>query len=205
MRDRVRDGVLGFFKKRDGNAVTICCFLIIFWLCCSICDAGLIGYYPGNDKKGVVADIVGDPDLALLGKIETEGYNFTYEGAGADFDLIYSPVVDVTSGLNYTYSLVSLANKKNGDDIFMSGTVSYDGPLDVQYFTAKAGNGFNLYSWENDLDFQSWHTYNTCKELSHVSFYGGTASVPEPSSFFMLLGAAAVLLGYRTWKYGFEK
>lgn len=204
MRDKIREGVLGFFKKRDGNALTLICFLVIFWLVCSVCDAGLIGYYKGNDKKGVVAGIVDDPTLLTLGKIETDGYDFTYEGAGADFDLVYEPVSDVSSGWHYIYSLVSQANKKNGQDIFMSGSVSYDGPLDVQYFTAKAGNGFNLYSWENELDFQTWNTYNTCRELSHMTFYGNTASVPEPSSFFMLLGAVSVLLGYKTWKHGLE-
>ena len=74
IRDTLRDAILGFFKKRDGHIVTICCFLILFWLVLTLtADAGLIGFYPGNDQPGVVAGIVGEPDLLLLGKIETDG------------------------------------------------------------------------------------------------------------------------------------
>lgn len=185
IRDTLRDAILGFFKKRDGHIVTICCFLILFWLVLTLtADAGLIGFYPGNDQPGVVAGIVGEPDLLLLGKIETDGLNMTYEGAGDHFGIDYFAVPDY-KGWHYNYYL---ANWAADGGLFMSGSVYQIGDtFDVDYFTIKAGNGFNLYSWDDDLDFQTWSSYNTCADISHASFYG-TASVPEPSSFVMLLG-----------------
>jgi hypothetical protein len=138
----------------------------------------LIGFYECNDNAPVVSGIVGH-EVELLGKIETEGNSLAYGGDGDKFGFEYDIVPELFIGINYPHYLASLLS---GEGEFRSGSVSigsFEG--DVEYFAAKVGNGFFLYAWENEADFQHWYT--KCKDLSHVSFYG--PAMPEPGGFML--------------------
>jgi hypothetical protein len=147
--------------------------LLLILLLSNPTHAGFIGFYEGNDNAPVVSGIVGH-EVELLGKIETEGNTLTYEGEGDQVLFQYTPFDG--SGLGYVYWLASVPKD---DGPFMSGTLELIGDLDIEYFAAKAGNGFNLYEWEDGV-INEWSTVNTCKALSHISFYGH--AMPEPGA-----------------------
>lgn len=182
MRDRIRDGILNFFRRTNGTRLTILILTLYFLFCCTICNAGFIGFYPGNDHKGVVADITG-ANVSLIGKIEV-GKTLTYEGDGDHFGVDFY-TLPYYSGKDYQYFLANLA--ADGELQYSGSTWQIGNDFNVDYFVAKAGPGFNLYSWDDENTFQEWSTYNTCASLSHLSFYGSAIAVPEPDGMYIIV------------------
>jgi hypothetical protein len=192
MRDRIRETIFNFFRRTNGTRFTVIILILYFLFCCALtADAGLMGFHKGNDQHGVVADIVGVPNLQLIGKIEINGDSLGYEGAGDHFGVDFY-TLPYYKGKDYPYYLANWA--ADGALQFSGSTWQIGNDFNVDYFVAKAGPGFNLYSWDDENTFQEWSTYNTCASLSHLSFYGTPVAVPEPSSFLMLCSLVGGLL-----------
>lgn len=150
---------------------------LLFFVVITPLQAGYIGTYAGNDNTTRVSEITGEP-LMQVGKIEIQGDNLIYEGDGDEFEITFKPLRSDGSWFDTQYFLAAQANGRT----LMSGTVTNNGDHDVVYFAAKAGNGFNLYSWQEDVE--TWSTHNLCADLSHMSFY--VNNMPEPAGFVWL-------------------
>ena len=79
-----------------------------------------------------------------------------------------------------------------------SGTWSLPGYL-VDFLAVKAGNDFVLYKLAAPASSGTWTTANLVnnrgirKQLSHLTFFGQQAVVPEPATWAMMLGGFGLI------------
>jgi hypothetical protein len=164
----------------------------------SIASADFIQTFPGNDCAG------------------TFGQPFANCKIPANIDENQSPIIikfdlnadgtfstEINSGLFPTIDGSEFSFDFSGNAA--TGTWTYNpgagDPL-INFFTAKGGNFFNLFSNLGDPNSDDWLTPTNPNNqrpfgLSHLAFYdtGGGGQVPEPTTL-LLLGAGLFAAGF---------
>src|SRR4029434_2705245 len=154
----------------------------------SIASADFIQTFEGNDCSGVFGQ--GFANCKIPANIDPNEtpiiIKFDFEGE--------TPVIEINSALFPTIDGSEFDFSGTGP----SGTWTYTpgaGDPVINFFVAKGGNFFNLFSNLGDPNSDDWLTptnpnNNQPFGLSHLSFYdeGGGGQVPEPTTL-LLLGA----------------
>ena len=159
----------------------------------SIASADFIQTFSGNDCAGVF----GQPfaECKIPANIDP---NETPIIIKFDFDPNTPETIEINSALFPTIDGSEFDFSGTGP----TGTWTYTpGPGDplINFFTAKGGNFFNLFSNLGDPNSDDWFTPTNPANgqlfgLSHLAFYDEGRVVPEPTTL-LLLGAALVAAG----------
>lgn len=117
------------------------------------------------------------------------------DAAESQYNALRDPDINLTLLTNSDDGdFVDFGTISLSDSSQTSGTWSLPGYL-VEFLGVKAGPEFILYQLTFPASSGSWSTAGLAngrgelRQLSHISFFGGTASaVPEPAAWMMLIG-----------------
>ncbi|RME67117.1 MAG: PEP-CTERM sorting domain-containing protein [Verrucomicrobia bacterium] len=106
--------------------------------------------------------------------------SFQKTAGAADFDAVFSPMVAPEPPATIVVNSTS-------------------GPYTVLFAAVKAGNSYNLFSLTDSSNplGTSFLVGPADKDISHISFYG-TAAIPEPGTYALIFGAAALV--FAVWR-----
>ena len=162
----------------------------------SIASAAFIETFTGNDCAGVFGTPFADCKVpARIDPNETPiiiKYDFGPDGVTFEINSALFPTID---GSEFSFDF---------DGGGATGTWTYTpgaGDPGVNFFVAKGGPDFNLFSNLGDPLTDDWFTPNNPggnpADLSHISFYDtdGGGQVPEPTTL-LLLGAGLFAAGF---------
>ena len=164
----------------------------------SMASAALVDTIEGNDCAGVFGQ--GFSNCVIPSQYDPNEtpviIKFNFSGGDFTVDEINSGLFPTIDGSEFSFT----ATGEGG-----IGTWTYnpgaDDPL-INFFVAKGGPNFNLFSNLGDPNSDDWSTpINSANNqpfgLSHLTFYdeGGGGQVPEPTTL-LLLGAGLFAAGY---------
>ena len=162
----------------------------------SIASADFIQTFEGNDCSGVFGQ--GFANCAIPANIDP---NETPIIIKFDFDPTTAETIEINSALFPTIDGSEFDFSGTGP----TGTWTYTpgaGDPGINFFVAKGGPGFNLFSNLGDPLTDDWFTPTNPNNqqlygLSHLSFYDtdGGGDVPEPTTL-LLLGAGLFAAGF---------
>ena len=162
----------------------------------SMASADFIQTFPGNDCSGVFGQ--GFANCKIPANIDP---NETPIIIKFDFDPETPETIEINSALFPTIDGSEFDFSGTGSSGTWTYTPGAGDPL-INYFVAKGGNFFNLFSNLGDPNSDDWITptnpnNNQPFGLSHLSFYdeGGGGQVPEPTTL-LLLGAGLFAAGF---------
>jgi hypothetical protein len=160
----------------------------------SVASAAFIATIPGNDCAGVFGQPFDDCKVpAQYDPNETPIIiKFEFNDAGGITATTISSLFPTIDGSEFSFVF------GNGTS---TGTWTYNpgpGDPDINFFVAKGGDFFNLFSNLGDPLSDDWFTpLNPANQqlfnLSHLSFYDTNGRIPEPASLALLgLGLAGL-------------
>jgi len=144
-----------------------------------------IGSYSGNDDLTSVESVIsaqGGVNCTLIYGLKIDGM----DGLSSSTVLPYTVNQD-----GYSVSLKSLTFSDDTPPEVVGG--NWSSVFAVNFFTVKAGNGYDLFAWDGDGSSMIGSWFST-KGTSHMTFFSAECSnVPIPGAVWLLSSGLGLL------------